>query len=60
MGYFTMDAGPHVKVLVPRAQSDALGEALSKVMGVKRVIRCSVGPDARVEPGVSQLSEAAP
>jgi diphosphomevalonate decarboxylase len=56
-GYFTMDAGPHVKVLVRQAQAEALATRIAQVEGVKRVIRCGVGPDARIEEGVSQLSE---
>lgn len=60
VGYFTMDAGPHVKVLVRREQADALADALGSITGVKRVIRCGVGPDAHVEPGVERLSESTP
>ncbi len=56
-GYFTMDAGPHVKVLVRQAQAEAMSTRLTQIEGVKRVIRCSVGPDASIEVGVSQLSE---
>jgi diphosphomevalonate decarboxylase len=59
-GYFTMDAGPHVKVLVQREQADTLSDALSALPGVKRVIRCNVGPDARIESGVDHLSEPSP
>lgn len=58
VGYFTMDAGPHVKVLVQREQAQALAERLGAVGGVKRVMRCSVGPDASVELGVERLLEA--
>lgn len=56
-GYFTMDAGPHVKVLVRRDQAETLADALGALPGVTRVIRCGVGPDASVEAGVTQLSE---
>lgn len=59
VGYFTMDAGPHVKVLVRREQAQALTERLGAVSGVKRVMRCGVGPDASIEAGVVQLSETA-
>lgn len=50
-GYFTMDAGPHVKVLVAASQAEELASQLAAIDGVKRVIRCSVGPDATVELG---------
>lgn len=56
-GYFTMDAGPHVKVLVNSAQAVLLANELEHLPGVRRVIRCGVGPDASVEHGVSGLSE---
>lgn len=59
VGYFTMDAGPHVKVLVRSEQARALAERLTAVSGVKRVMRCGVGPDASIELGVDQLSEPA-
>lgn len=58
VGYFTMDAGPHVKVLVRREQAEALSVCLNQVEGVKRVIRCGVGPDATIEVGCSDLSGA--
>lgn len=56
-GYFTMDAGPHVKVLARREHSDDLARALAGVEGVKRVIRCGVGPDAHIEPGATTHTE---
>jgi len=44
--YFTMDAGPHVKVLVePSAASELEGE-LGKLEGVTQVLRSAAGPDA--------------
>lgn len=55
-GYFTMDAGPHVKVLTTPEQAPELADRLSRVDGVLRVLRCKVGPDAKVEPGVTELS----
>lgn len=48
-GYFTMDAGPHVKVLVAASQAEELASQLAAIDGVKRVIRCGVGPDATIE-----------
>lgn len=58
-GYFTMDAGPHVKVVVRSEHASVLADALGALPGVKRVIRCAVGPDARVEVGPTELSEQA-
>lgn len=49
--YFTMDAGPHVKVLVEPSASGELELELAKVEGVTRVLRSAAGPDAYwVEP----------
>lgn len=48
--YYTMDAGPHVKVLTQPADADAVQAALDAHPLVKRVIRCSPGPDAHVVP----------
>lgn len=56
-GYFTMDAGPHVKILARREQAEALADALGAVPGVRRVIRCGVGPDAHIDLDVDELSE---
>lgn len=57
VGYFTMDAGPHVKVLTGTEHATELAERLSQVEGVLRVLRCKVGPDARLELGVTELSK---
>jgi diphosphomevalonate decarboxylase len=43
---FTIDAGPHVKVLVEAQHAAALGQALSEVPGVLRVLQSAPGPDA--------------
>ncbi len=43
---FTMDAGPNVKVLVPRSQASELAALLEAAPGVERVIRCEPGPGA--------------
>jgi diphosphomevalonate decarboxylase len=48
--FYTMDAGPHVKVLTSPEQADAVAAALEQVQGVRRVIRSEPGPDARAEP----------
>lgn len=43
---FTIDAGPHVKVLVEPAQLGAMKRILSGVEGVLRVLESAPGPDA--------------
>jgi diphosphomevalonate decarboxylase len=48
LAFYTMDAGPHVKVLA-RAEDEAhVTSALAGVAGVERVIACRPGPDARL------------
>jgi len=47
--FFTMDAGPHVKVLTAPAKAEEVASALAAVPGVLQVIRCGPGPDAFVE-----------
>ena len=44
--YFTMDAGPHVKVLTTPDHADAVERALAAVHGVTKVLRASPGPGA--------------
>jgi diphosphomevalonate decarboxylase len=46
--YFTMDAGPHVKVLTGPPDADRVERELTQVPGVVRVIRCGIGPGAYV------------
>lgn len=46
--YFTMDAGPHVKVLTPATDSARVLKELSDVPGVLEVIRCTPGPAAHI------------
>lgn len=46
----TMDAGPHVKVLVHRDDEGRVREALEATPGVLRVLRAVPGPGARVVP----------
>jgi diphosphomevalonate decarboxylase len=44
--YFTMDAGPHVKVLVEPSAAAELELELGKLDGVTQVLRSAAGPDA--------------
>jgi diphosphomevalonate decarboxylase len=46
--YFTIDAGPHVKVLCTAADADRVTEALGATAGVHRTVVASPGPGARV------------
>jgi diphosphomevalonate decarboxylase len=46
---FTMDAGPHVKVLTLPGWEAQVESSLDQAEGVRRVIRCTLGPDASVE-----------
>jgi diphosphomevalonate decarboxylase len=46
--YFTIDAGPHVKVLCLAEDAETVHTALSEIEGVKRVIRCAPGPAAKL------------
>jgi diphosphomevalonate decarboxylase len=49
--WFTMDAGPHVKVLCPAADADRLADALRALDGVLGVDACGPGPGARLVDG---------
>lgn len=49
--WFTMDAGPQVKVLCAAADLDAVAAALAAVPGVVRVLRAPSGPGVAVEDG---------
>jgi len=46
--YFTIDAGPHVKVLCEAATADGIAAALDEVPGVLRTLIASPGPGARI------------
>jgi diphosphomevalonate decarboxylase len=46
--HFTIDAGPHVKVLCAYADATTVGDALAKTPGVLRVIVASPGPGAHI------------
>lgn len=47
--FYTMDAGPHVKVVTPPERADEVTAALKAVAGTLDVIRCGPGPGASVE-----------
>jgi diphosphomevalonate decarboxylase len=47
--YFTMDAGPHVKVVTLPNLAEQVSTALAGVPGVLQVIPCAPGPNAYVE-----------
>jgi diphosphomevalonate decarboxylase len=46
--YFTIDAGPHVKVLCAAADADRIERALASVPGVSRTLVAAPGPGAEV------------
>jgi len=48
---FTIDAGPHVKVLIEPGAAPAMQRILSGIEGVLRVLESAPGPDARVLDG---------
>lgn len=43
--YFTMDAGPNVKVLIKEEQKEAIGQLLQEEFGPDKVLYSGVGPD---------------
>jgi diphosphomevalonate decarboxylase len=45
-GWFTIDAGPNVKVLTDAAHAEQLADALGSVEGVERVLLCRPGQEA--------------
>jgi diphosphomevalonate decarboxylase len=47
--YFSIDAGPHVKVLVLRPEAARVRAALASIAGVLRVIEATPGEGARIE-----------
>jgi len=49
LAFYTMDAGPHVKVLCQAADAATVSAALALVEGVERVIVSAAGPAAYVE-----------
>jgi diphosphomevalonate decarboxylase len=46
--FFTIDAGPHVKVLCEAAAVPAVEAALAATPGVLRTVAASPGPAARI------------
>ncbi len=50
LAFFTMDAGPHVKVLVPTDAAERVSAALAAVPGVTHIIQSAPGPAAFVRP----------
>ncbi|MEM6290307.1 MAG: diphosphomevalonate decarboxylase [Myxococcota bacterium] len=49
LGYVTMDAGPHVKILCAAADAEAIAARCKDVPGVEDITICGPGPDASVE-----------
>lgn len=46
--FFTIDAGPQLKVVCLPESSELVSSALSSIPGVKRLIHCRLGPGVRV------------
>jgi diphosphomevalonate decarboxylase len=53
LAYFTIDAGPHVKVLTTSREEEAVAAALAEVPGVTRVLHTRPGPGATLVEGAS-------
>jgi diphosphomevalonate decarboxylase len=53
--FFTMDAGPHVKVLTRRPDGPRVASALREVPGVIDVTECAAGPGAHEIPDQGPL-----
>lgn len=49
--FYTMDAGPHVKVLTAPSEAAVVESALAGTPGVLRVLASGAGPDAAIEGG---------
>lgn len=49
LAFYTMDAGPHVKVLTAPADAPVVERALAETPGVRSVLASSAGPDAALE-----------
>ena len=47
--FFTIDAGPHVKVLCDAREAEAIAAALAETPGVLRTLIAAPGPGARLE-----------
>jgi diphosphomevalonate decarboxylase len=48
--YFTIDAGPHVKVLCAASDAPQVADALATTPGVMRVLQLAPGPGAHIVP----------
>lgn len=48
--YFTIDAGPQVKVLCRPSDAKTLARRLGTLNGIKEILEAGVGPDAYLEP----------
>jgi len=46
--FFTVDAGPHVHIVVRSQDVSIVKEKLEKINGIKTVIDCKIGPSAQV------------
>ena len=46
--FFTIDAGPQVKVFCEPHHADRLADVLDSVEGVRQVIRTTIGPAAHI------------
>lgn len=46
--FFTVDAGPHVHVVVQKKDVEKVREELGKVSGINTIIRCGIGEGAKL------------
>jgi diphosphomevalonate decarboxylase len=46
VGYFTVDAGPHVHVICQKKDCTIISKKLKAVQGIKQVMECGVSPSA--------------
>jgi len=46
--YFTIDAGPQVKVFCPKSFTPKIKKELSHIPGIKQILTCGIGPGATV------------
>jgi diphosphomevalonate decarboxylase len=56
--FYTMDAGPHVKVVTLPERSDEVVAALKAVPGTQNVIECGPGPGASLEPAGTNATKS--
>jgi diphosphomevalonate decarboxylase len=55
--FYTMDAGPHVKVLTPIEFAKQVANELEAVPGVLATIATGPGPDAHILPDVDEPTD---